>query len=199
MAQDRTRRKLIDAALQCIGEVGVEATTNRMIASKAKVNGALVNYHFGTKEKLIEEAIRESLDRYFQECLRGEVHEGLGNASEGRGDGLLRRLLTTSLRDAVASPLVTRSYMKDALVRGACEGPFIEGLRSFLQREAAALTDGLGDEEPKKARIAVAQMLACVIFFGLMPDFFESFIDLDLDDPAAQESFVESLVSRFRA
>lgn len=55
---DDTRQRLIDAAGPIFAEQGFRATTVRQICQAAEANVALVNYHFGDKERLYAEAVR---------------------------------------------------------------------------------------------------------------------------------------------
>ena len=48
----RTRQRLMTAALQLFAEKGFEGTSLEQIAGQAKVNKALVSYHFGGKRGL---------------------------------------------------------------------------------------------------------------------------------------------------
>jgi AcrR family transcriptional regulator len=56
-----TRARILDAAERLFMEHGLEATTLRMITAEAQANIAAVNYHFGSKEALIEELFRRRL------------------------------------------------------------------------------------------------------------------------------------------
>jgi AcrR family transcriptional regulator len=56
-----TRSRILDAAEQLLVQHGLEATTLRMITAAAKANLAAVNYHFGSKEALIEAVFRRRL------------------------------------------------------------------------------------------------------------------------------------------
>lgn len=54
-SKDRLRR----AALHCIAQRGYAATSSRDIAREAQANVASINYHFGSKEALVTEALGE--------------------------------------------------------------------------------------------------------------------------------------------
>lgn len=56
-----TRSRILDAAESLFMEHGFDATTLRMITAEAHANLAAVNYHFGSKEALIEEVFRRRL------------------------------------------------------------------------------------------------------------------------------------------
>jgi AcrR family transcriptional regulator len=53
MAQSETVERILDAAEQLFAEKGFAETSLRLITSKAGVNLAAVNYHFGSKKALI--------------------------------------------------------------------------------------------------------------------------------------------------
>ncbi|OEY67110.1 TetR/AcrR family transcriptional regulator [Marinobacter sp. X15-166B] len=54
MAQSDTVDRILDAAEELFAERGFAETSLRMITGKAKVNLAAVNYHFGSKNALIQ-------------------------------------------------------------------------------------------------------------------------------------------------
>lgn len=53
-----TKKKILNTTLELIKKEGFEKVTIRKIAALSDINMALVNYHFGSKEKLISETIR---------------------------------------------------------------------------------------------------------------------------------------------
>ncbi|MHA4411874.1 TetR/AcrR family transcriptional regulator [Bacillus cereus] len=53
-----TKEKILNTTLELIKKEGFERVKIRKIAALSDVNIALVNYHFGSKEKLISETIR---------------------------------------------------------------------------------------------------------------------------------------------
>ena len=56
-----TRTRILDAAEELFVKHGLETTTLRMITGAAQANLAAVNYHFGSKEALIEAVFRRRL------------------------------------------------------------------------------------------------------------------------------------------
>jgi AcrR family transcriptional regulator len=62
-----TKELILNAVLRIIKQDGVESITLRKIASEANVNLALVNYHFGSKDKLVSEALKSIFDSKLSE------------------------------------------------------------------------------------------------------------------------------------
>lgn len=56
-----TRERILDAAEVLLMEHGFDGTSMRMITGQAAVNLAAVNYHFGSKELLIQDVFRRRL------------------------------------------------------------------------------------------------------------------------------------------
>ena len=60
--QHETRIRILDAAEELFMQHGFEGTSMRLLTSQAGVNLAAVNYHFGSKDALIEAVFRRRLD-----------------------------------------------------------------------------------------------------------------------------------------
>ncbi|CAB3698440.1 TetR/AcrR family transcriptional regulator [Paraburkholderia rhynchosiae] len=65
-----TKSRILDAAEALFIDCGYEAMSLRQITSRAEVNLAAVNYHFGSKESLIHSMLSRRLDRLNQERLK---------------------------------------------------------------------------------------------------------------------------------
>jgi len=65
-----TKSRILDAAETLFIECGYEAMSLRQITSRAEVNLAAVNYHFGSKESLIHSMLSRRLDRLNQERVK---------------------------------------------------------------------------------------------------------------------------------
>ena len=77
-----TRERILDAAERLFMAHGYEGTSMRQITSEAAVNLAAVNYHFGSKEALMQEVFRRRLDWLNEERLR--VLDEMERAAGGR-------------------------------------------------------------------------------------------------------------------
>lgn len=60
---DVTRERLLDAAELLVSDHGFQDPSHRALAGHAGVHVALVNYHFGSKEMLFEEALARRAER----------------------------------------------------------------------------------------------------------------------------------------
>jgi AcrR family transcriptional regulator len=67
-----TRRRLLDAAEALVADLGYASPSHRAIARRAGVHVALVNYHFGSKEMLLEAVVTRRAD-----SLAGEWRSAL--------------------------------------------------------------------------------------------------------------------------
>ncbi len=65
-----TRERILDAGERLFMAHGYEGTSMRQITGEAGVNLAAVNYHFGSKEALMQEVFRRRLDWLNEERMR---------------------------------------------------------------------------------------------------------------------------------
>ncbi|MFI0465266.1 TetR/AcrR family transcriptional regulator [Saccharopolyspora sp. 5N102] len=68
------REQLLDGAKQCLAERGYARTTVRDIVAVSGTNLAAINYHFGSKDALLNEAMIESAGDAVREILEAGEH-----------------------------------------------------------------------------------------------------------------------------
>jgi len=59
---NETQTRILDVAEELFMQHGFEGASMRMLTAKAGVNLAAINYHFGSKDALIEAVFRRRLD-----------------------------------------------------------------------------------------------------------------------------------------
>ncbi len=69
MATD-ARERLLEAAIESLQENGYARTTTREIVARAGLHLPAVNYYFGSKERLLQDAIVEALRRWGETTMK---------------------------------------------------------------------------------------------------------------------------------
>ena len=111
-AGQRTRTRLIDAALDLLAERGEDGVTLRELTDAAEANVAAVSYHFGSLSALCEASVEYALERYLD--AQEEAVSALGPEStlEELAAAFARpmmRALSTGGRDLDVMRIVARS------------------------------------------------------------------------------------------
>jgi len=93
-----TRTRILDAAEELFMQHGFEGTSMRTLTAQAGVNLAAVNYHFGSKDALIEAVFRRRLDP-MNSARIAELDrlEAAAGASPPPTDAIIRVFLRASL------------------------------------------------------------------------------------------------------
>ncbi|MET7300559.1 helix-turn-helix domain-containing protein [Embleya sp. NPDC005575] len=98
--RERSRRRILDAALVVFAERGYTEATISQIASRAEVARGLITYYFSTKDELLEALLSEAL-----QVMYGAVAPSAG---ERTADERLAGLIDRTLQGAAASVDVQR-------------------------------------------------------------------------------------------
>ena len=134
-----TRERILDAAEHLFMAHGYEGTSMRQITGEAGVNLAAVNYHFGSKESLMQKVFRRRLDWLNDERMR--VLDELERTAEGKAlkpsqivDGFFGTLLRMA-EDEQRGGMVFLRLLGRTLTDPS------EFIRTFLAHEYAAVVD----------------------------------------------------------
>ena len=97
MAQSDTVERILDAAESLFAEKGFAETSLRQITSKAHVNLAAVNYHFGSKKSLIQAVFARFLDPFCASMAQALEERLSSEDTPETLDSLLQLLLEQTL------------------------------------------------------------------------------------------------------
>lgn len=94
-----TKAALLEAAGELFARTGFDGTSIRAISEKTGANVAAINYHFGSKENLYAEVLRNAVMHMHIENPETMLREGLehGNTPQALAD-LIYRVLRNHLR-----------------------------------------------------------------------------------------------------
>jgi AcrR family transcriptional regulator len=145
-AEGGARARLLSAAARLFAARGLAAVGLREITAEAGVNLAAVNYHFGSKEKLLEAVFAERARPIVGERLRLLAHCAAG---PGRPP-LLEQVLAAFLRPAFSPGLDSATFGRlrarlsvdsEDLYRRILARAFDASTRQFLDAVVAALPE----------------------------------------------------------
>ncbi|MDE1672298.1 TetR/AcrR family transcriptional regulator [Nocardia gipuzkoensis] len=94
-----TREDLLAAAKQCLAERGYARTTVREIVAASGSNLAAINYHFGTRDKLLNQAMIESSSEAVQRIAAALPVDGSATAPAARLEAFWRELIASFTAD----------------------------------------------------------------------------------------------------
>jgi AcrR family transcriptional regulator len=139
--QHETRTRILDAAEELFMQHGFEGTSMRLLTARAGVNLAAVNYHFGSKDALIEALFRRRLDP-----MNAERVAALDRLEDFSAENIIRAFVRPSLRlieDAQGGGrnfirLLGRTYTEPAkpvrVLIGQMYAPTMERFKAALER-----------------------------------------------------------------
>lgn len=127
----RSRERLLQAAVELVGERGYDATTLGAIADRAGSARGLVSYYFPGKRQLVQSAVHRLMHRTLQEALEREPH-----TEDGRER--LARAVDAILGLARDRPVLMRQHMAGILLEeGFVQCPEQQRLSELLRDTVA--------------------------------------------------------------
>lgn len=179
-----TRQKLVAATIECLAHYGVEGATVRRIVAQAGVNIAAVNYHFGSKEALLRQALDHTVHEAFTKSLI-EVEEFIVREQGDVAAGT-RAFFRDYLPNAFGWARIAVAHLRSALLDQDYSGRAVAESRHFVSEFYRLVRPGMrGPDEA--ARLAVEQAWGTIFLFSLLPQIYR-------DDPAVYQS--ELMVER---
>jgi TetR/AcrR family transcriptional regulator len=177
---ERSRRRILDAALGEFGDKGYEGARVREIARRAGVNAQLISYYFGGKEGLFDELIQRW---HHQEA---EIEQR---------NLPLAELAVEYLRALIDNPDLTRIFIREGLSSApgppwgtSREGPDAPEVDDFRRRQAAG--EIAADLDPAYFLIALMGITSAPV---TMPGEIERICGVKADSPEFADAFAEQL------
>jgi len=162
--------KIIEATIECIEREGIQAVTIRKIAKLAGVNSAAINYYFRSKEKLVEEVKRSTVEHVFEDW-----REIINDESRTVRERLFL-LFTDYMEGAIMYPGITKAHLWEPLIANTYDSLFVQLLNGFLEDLAKKLSLEL-DRPAKELKLVVIHLFCALSMPVLMPDLYRDFYD----------------------
>lgn len=163
MNEHTTKERIIIAAASIMEKEGLGALTMRRIARDAGVNTAAVNYHFGSRARLIESLLNASMGHAVDDWAMVMRTGGLGPAA------MIHCLLHLIMEGVSRYPGIVRTHLFDPEVREMATAAFSREFSSFLDLAAETLAGSIGMDRAD-LRLSLTQMISATITLALIPD-----------------------------
>ncbi len=169
-----TRERILGVAETLFARHGFAGASLRQVTAAAKVNLAAVNYHFGSKESLIEEVFRRRLDELNRDRLAAlaSVNARPGHALEDVLDAFIQPALEQSMDSAGGTAFVrvlARAYAEhDERLRKFLSDNYGHVLREFATAFALLLPHLGKDELYWRLDIVAGALTYAMADFGMI-------------------------------
>jgi AcrR family transcriptional regulator len=184
------KQKIVIATIECIEKEGINAVTIRSIGREANVNSAAINYYFGSKEKLIEEAFD-----HIQKDFMMDFTEIINNDKDLRTT--VEELLLYMLRGVVKYPNILRAIFYEPFINSKYDSIFITRLNTLCQELENKINRQHADVEGEKYKIPIIQLIGSSLFSAIFPCMFKDFSSIDLRNEEVLKDYVKKLADSF--
>ncbi|MEM9730955.1 MAG: TetR/AcrR family transcriptional regulator [Myxococcota bacterium] len=172
---ERTRRRILDAALEVVAQRGYDGATVPAIAERASVGAGTIYRHFRDKEHLVNVLFRETKRRLWSEILGSLNPEGTSHDLFG---GVWKRLAAFARREPLAFQFVEMHY----------HAPYLDDeSRELQQRVVQPLEDWL--VERSEGELPAPPDVIVALFWG-------AFVGLMKSERLGQTRLDDELVTR---
>lgn len=189
------QERIFHATLTCIERDGINSMTVRGIAKEAAVNSAAINYYFGTKDRLVEQVLSQTLRSGLSGSL--DEFEQLIDSKGGDTRSALAEFLILFFGQMVNWPRLAEAQLHDALTQQNYDGPAIKETNSFFERFLAIVRPILPERTETEHRNAVMQLWLPMMFIAMLPRAFEDFGRTDVGNPDWRAGYVKRLLNGF--
>ena len=187
--RESVKKKIILAAINCIERGGMDSVTTRNVAKKAGVNIAAINYYFGTKEDLLRETFKLTLNHFSRDLGVILEHKSLSIYSR------LKVFLIFILRGSIKYP----NFMKILLIsnKEIYIKEFIEKLKSFLIKAEKLIGNKSNNKENIETEATVMQIFYAALTPGLMISISKNLFGIDLSREEQQLFYINYLLHHY--
>jgi len=151
MSQADTVTRILDSAEQLFAEKGFAETSLRMITTRAKVNLAAVNYHFGSKKDLIQAVFARFLTPFCNKLDKEMATMVAGNPNPKLDDvlGVLAKTMLTGVTSSGQSNKLSVFMRLLGLAYTQAQGHLRRFLRDHYNGTFARFITYLRDAHPE--------------------------------------------------
>lgn len=181
---------IIQTALEIIGQEGIHKITTREVAKRANVNSAALNYHFGTKDNLIRQAMDVFIGRL------GGTYSLLYDEGVEPKERLLA-FLKRFAEISVMFPGVTKSLVGQMMWMDTANPVLLQSQRKGVKSFTDILQQVTGIQEEQTLLRLGLQMMAAVIYPVLLSKQLPDLYEMNYSNQTEREAYIEQLFNQY--
>lgn len=187
MKRKDAMQRIILAAIDIINTGGSSAVTIRRVAEAADVNSAALNYYFGSKENLIQQALGIALSNIYSDW------ELILSSADLDAPEKVFLLFDYMMEGIHRYPGFTRSFLFEPVEDTSVKEQFIKKLDKLLAMLAAELS-GESTVPAKSMKISLGRALQSAMLSSMIPEFFTILTGSEIDSSSTRNEFILPLV-----
>ncbi|MBS3742700.1 MAG: hypothetical protein KGY74_11320, partial [Candidatus Cloacimonetes bacterium] len=149
-----------------------------------------INYHFNSKDNLIEIALNQTLDEAFENMIDEEL------LNKQYPTFALYSFFLKFLRGGLRYPGITKAHLFQPMMENNYETLFMKRWKQFLDTFIKHLSSMLKNMDRAEIELAIMQSFSSIIFICLVPKLFHDSTKFDISKPKSQQKFIKDLVSK---
>jgi AcrR family transcriptional regulator len=181
---DKPRKKLLAVTVKLLEKHDPEGLTVREIAAAAKMAPGQINYHYGSRDALVHEAVSERL-----RVLAANMLEDSGKHGSPRE--LLRHMLRVGASFGMDHAALMETTVKQALTGGDL------GAVNMIEPLVADILGAGSAQERRRARLLGFQLFMVIQAAFLNRDELRRYCGFDFADDEQRNAFLDQLLERY--
>ncbi|MGA2141252.1 MAG: TetR/AcrR family transcriptional regulator [Brevinematales bacterium] len=184
------RDKILNATLACIEKEGLHSVRIRSIAGKAGVNSAAINYYFGSKKKLIDEALALTMKNAIAN------YDILGEEGKSDIDKIIK-FFSHNFDGVIDYPEIVKAWFYTPFTEKTYEPETFEWLKTFFEIISENVKKFHPENDEREIKLAVIQILSVMIVPSIFPGNLDEFTGLSMKKPETRKAYIDMLIKRF--
>ncbi|MEA2104239.1 MAG: TetR/AcrR family transcriptional regulator, partial [Candidatus Cloacimonadota bacterium] len=184
-----TKEKLVFAMITCIEKYGLKNITTRKIAAEARINVAAINYHFGSKDNLLNIALEQTLN----EAFVNNVEEHFTDKATYKA---FLEFFEETFTGIINYPNITNAHLDNHSSPKKDQNNIANKFNNFLTDLLVKGNKNLKAQSEIEKKMSVVQILSAIIFPSLKPHLFESFLEMDFKNPQNVQMYINNLLEK---
>ena len=156
---------------------------------ESKVNIAAINYHFGSKDALLEKALEVGSASAFQKGISMLLNPGRDPIER------LKQFFSVYARGMMKHPLLARTAFLSFLTNDTGTNPYGRYTKEMIEKVGRVIAEANGWTDGKESRTMALMVVSGVIFPFLAASMIQQTNTVDYNDDAARSRYVELLLT----